>query len=194
MAVRRRGSNMRLRYVLLALGTVLLIAALSLYRFASPVPTTLNGALAAIKEVEEWVKWLTQVQLAALAVLLYVALDKDSLTTRAMTPALQFFTAAGMAALSLSIFLSSWLLSSLPSQLIRLHSKPADSSPSIEFDVYETPAFGWLPWPTLGNFMSTVHLLWACGLLCLGATVVGLLLNRRRLSEATPTSPGEPDH
>lgn len=188
---------MKPRYILSALILVALIFALSLYRFASPVPTTLAGALASIREVEEWVKWLTQIQIAALAVLLYVALDKDTLTTRAMTPAIQVFTATGMASLGLSVFLSSWLLSSLPSQLVRLHSLSISSPPSTEFDVYEIPAFGWLRWPTLGNFMSSVHWLWACGLLCLGATVLGLLLNRQKLAAAsslsTPTSTEESD-
>jgi hypothetical protein len=189
---RRQRNNMKPRYIFSALMVVALIFALSLYRFASPVATTLAGALASIKEVEEWVKWLTQIQVAALAVLLYVALDKDTLTTRAMTPSVQIFTATGMASLGFSIFLSSWLLSSLPSQLVRLHSMAATSPPSTQFDVYEMPAFGWLHWPTLGNFMSTVHWLWACGLLCLGATVLGLLLNRQKLAAASPPSTATP--
>jgi hypothetical protein len=175
---------MKLRYILWALIAVALVAAASLHRFASPIPTTLPGALAAVKEVEEWVKWLTQIQIAAIAVLLYIMLDKDTLTTRAMTPPIQISSAAGITSLSLSVFISSWLLSSLPSQLVRLHSLPANSPPSTQFDIYEISAFGWLRWPTLGNFMATVHWLWAFGLACLGATVLGLLLNRQRLAAA----------
>lgn len=175
---------MKLGHVLLAILLVCAVAAVSLNRYANPVPTNLAGALAALKQVEEWVKWLTQVQLAALAVLLYILLDKDRLTTRALSPIVQVFAVAGLAGLALSVFVSSWLLSALPSQLVRLHAVPSAASMSTQFDVYEVAAFGWLPWPTLGNLMSTVHWLWAVGLLALAATVVGLLLNRQRFAAA----------
>jgi hypothetical protein len=175
---------MKHKYVWLALLVVCLVAAFSIHRYAKPIPTSFEGAIAALKQIEEWAKWLTQVQLGALAVLLYIALDKDTLTTRAMTPLTQVSVAAGLISLSGSIFLSSWLLSSLPSQIVRIHSLPKSPPLSSAFDVYEVAAFGWLKWPTLGNLMSTVHTLWAFGLLCLGAAVLGLLVSRQRISAA----------
>jgi hypothetical protein len=186
---------MKHRDILIALAIVLAVFALSLYRYASPSPTTQAGAIAALKQAEEWVKWVSQVQLAALGVLIYIILEKESLRMRALSRFIQTVAVTGLISLASSIFLSSWLLSSLISNAIRIHATSNDSVPSAKYDVYEQPAFGWLDWPTLGNFLSSVHWLWACGLVALATTIVGLLLKRsdeHTLADAQTDSQQDP--
>lgn len=181
---------MKRRDILIALAIVFAVLALSLHRYASPVPTTQAGAIAALKQAEEWVKWVSQVQLAALGVLIYIILEKESLRIRALSRFIQAVAVTGLISLASSIFLSSWLLSSLISNAIRIHTKSNDLVPSVKYDVYEQPAFGWLDWPTLGNLLSSVHWLWACGLIALAATIVGLLLKRDVQHTSTDAQPG----
>lgn len=181
---------MKCRDVLLALGIVIAILAFSLNRYAIPVATTQAGAIAALKQTEEWVKWVSQVQLAGLGVLIYIILDKESLRLRALSRFIQTVAVTGLISLASSIFLSSWLLSSLISNAIRIHAAPPGSVLSVKYDVYEQPAFGWLDWPTLGNFLSSVHWLWACGLIALATTIVGLLLMRNDQHTSADAQPG----
>ena len=185
-----QGIIMKRRDVLFALTIVLAILAFSLHRYASPTATTQAGAIAALKQAEEWVKWVSQVQLAALGVLIYIILEKDSLRLRALSRFIQTVAVTGLISLASSIFLSSWLLSSLVSNAIRIHAKGNDPVPDVKYDVYEQPAFGWLDWPTLGNFLSSVHWLWACGLIALATTIVGLLLTRNDDPTSAGAQPG----
>lgn len=176
---------MKPRDVFLSLALVLAMFAFSLHRYASPVARRQAGAIAALRQAEEWVKWVSQVQLAALGVLIYIVLDKESLRLRALSRFIQVVAVTGIISLAASIFLSSWLLSSLISNAIRVHAIASDPVPSAKYDVYEQQAFAWLDWPTLGNLLSSVHWLWACGLLALGITIVGLLLASRN-DQPTP--------
>jgi hypothetical protein len=69
-----------------------------------------------------------------------------------------------------SLFFTAWILSSLPSQALRLCHKDPDVA-TTENDVYEASLYMWLqkkrrvPKMRLGFMMSLQHWLWRTGLL-----------------------------
>ena len=167
-------------------------------RNANVIPTTREGGLAALAQVSDWAEWMAGIQTAALGGMALLVFDKDYAAVRALAGTPRFFALAAFCYLGAALFCSAWVLSSLPSLVIRLHAVivPLSSasgalrarravvgangqhSLSGNFDVYEQPLFGWLGdkhFCTLGYLLALKHWLWSLGLLAMAIFVVSQL-------------------
>ena len=147
-------------------------------RCASAIPTTKDAALVALLHIREWAKWMSGIQTATIASLLYLVFDRNSGAMRPLREAVRFVSLVALVFLGAGLFSSAWVLSSLSSHALRLGNICAPAL-SKKFDIYETGAFGWTPdWLTLGYLLSVTHWLWAVGLLAVGGTVISLMRPR----------------
>lgn len=161
--------------VLVLLTGVLWVASL---QQSLPIPTTQPGAIQALNYMQEWAKWMAGIQTAALAVLVYVVFEKDSMNIRRLAPITMSCAFTAFVFLGAALFCSAWVLSSLPSQAVRVYSI-ADKSMNPLFDVYERPLYAWSRAISLGYLLALVHWLWGIGLFSLGATIGTLLFMRK---------------
>ena len=165
-----------LGFVFLLLFLVLWLASLN---YANVIVTSRDGALAALGQIQEWTKWMTGIQTAGLALLVYLVFVKDSVQVRQLPTIVWFFILTTFIFLGSALLCNSWIFSSLSSHSIRVYSVVLEPGAALspEFDVYETPAFGWTPWITLGYLLSVAHWLWVVGLVSLGLAFGRIVLD-----------------
>lgn len=185
---------------LVVLGVLTFAVIASMARIPNPAPTTLDGAVLALGHMEEWAKWMSGIQTAALGALgLLILKDAQKAaelrSTFEVTCAIMTFVALGA-----GLFCSAWVLSSLPSMAIRLHSFPfEEDARCVQYDIYEQPLYGWLREKSpvqvsceakvtqsdssrvafsssnLGYMLTLQHYLWGIGLLSLAGSAYGVL-------------------
>jgi len=137
---------------------------------------TREAALDALSHLETWAKWMAGIETAVVGGIVALLFKHDgavpSLSLHEKRLAFGVFVSMGLA-----LFCSAWVLSSLPSQALRLD--PQAGVPSVQNDIYENTLYGWMAnkkvgWLRLGLVMSLQHWLWVIGL-----TLAGLLFLRR---------------
>lgn len=161
--------------LLIAVTSVALVLLISCFRKVKTDATTREGGTEALKQIQEWSKWMAGIQTAGFGVLALLVLNKDASALRAITDFQRFVAICGFVHLGGALFCTAWLLSALPSQSIRLHAAVTTDERAAEFDVYEQPLFGWSTRLKLAYMMTVLHWLWVVGLLALAAYCVSLL-------------------
>jgi hypothetical protein len=132
-------------------------------------PTSLEGAKEVLSHIQEWAKWISGIQTLTIAALAWFVLgDKREITIRGETQ--YFFAILAFVCIGAALYFSAWILASVPSQSIRIHTHPANV-PGNHFDVYEQKLLG-RKGPTLGYFLTLNHWYWGVGLLSFGILIV----------------------
>jgi len=170
------------RWLLCALVSIILVLAASSALRALREPkadsTTLEGGVEALKLIQEWSTWMAGIQTAAFGAFAWLLFDKDTAAVKQITD-FQLLTAVfGFVHLGSALFCTAWLLSALPSQVIRLYRVQETATRAKAFDVYEQPLFGWCKKIKLAYMMTVTHWLWAIGLISLAAYCVSLLVQK----------------
>ncbi|WP_230181233.1 hypothetical protein [Aquabacterium sp. CECT 9606] len=148
------------------------------------------------------------IQTAALGVLALAVLDKDYLHGRSLSGMQSALAVCAFVLLGCALLASAWVLSSIPSQAIRLHAVLAKQTElNAAFDIYEQPVYGWLVkadgdqtkrdsrWATkvftFGYLLTVKHTFWVLGLLCLGGLAATIFLTpppaKAECPSASPT-------
>jgi hypothetical protein len=153
--------------VLTIAGLALLV---SVARCPNPNVTSQDGAELALEYLLEWAKWMAGIQTAALGGLALLLRSEDK-APRPMTDQQRFFALSAFTLLGLALFITAWILSSLPSLAVRMHEHPSPRV-SERYDIYEQGLYGWMPSLKLAYFMTAQHWLWGLGLLSFGAFIV----------------------
>jgi hypothetical protein len=175
---------------------IVVVLGVSNWRLPNKLSTTLTGATAALGHVQEWAKWMSGIQTAALGGLLFFVFNKDSGTLRAELPAHGVFAILTLIFLGGGLFASAWILASLPSMAIRIHGLPQgnrdlqaqghrahredgpndahtqEGPASPDLDIYEQGLFGWSKSVSLGYVLTVQHWLWAIGLLAMATHIL----------------------
>lgn len=164
---------------------ILLLAALalliSLVRFPNPKATSEEGGELALQYLLEWATWMAGIQTAALGGLALFFRSEDK-TSKYITEKQRQFALSAFVFLGLGLFLTAWILSSLPSLAVRMHAPPAPGVDELyRYDVYEQDLYGWIPLK-LAYFMTAQHWFWALGLLSLGAYIISRFAETSALS------------
>ena len=143
--------------ILIAFSIVLLVLVGShFFRKPNPIDTTRKGATDFLSQTSEWVKWMAGIQTAALGFLALAVLDKDYLYGRNLNDFQRALAVFSFVFLGAALLASAWVLSSIPSQSIRLHAiKAGDTDLKPDFDIYEQPLYGWMKDHGLGKNKST---------------------------------------
>lgn len=172
---------MKLWHIALVILLLIVVLCIASFNYASVIVTTREGALAALGHIQEWTKWMSGIQTAALTMLVYLVFVKDSVKVRALPPDVWFFVLVTFIFLGSALLCNSWIFSSLSSHSIRIYSVVLEEGGilSPQFDIYETPAFGWTPWLTLGYLLSVAHWLWVMGLVSLAVAFGRLVFTER---------------
>lgn len=158
------------------LGGLIALIALSGIRSRRTIATTKDGALTAISHIQHWAQWMAGIQTAALAGLALMVFDDKAPVLRPLPEPAPLFALASLLYLGAALFCSAWVMSSLPSQTIRIHAHQGKNSDLCEhFDVYEQKLYEAIWSPRLGYLLTLKHYLWAVGLLNL-AFFAGTLL------------------
>lgn len=167
--------------IILAISLLFVVLWLASFSYADVVVTSREGALAALDQIQVWTQWMTGIQTAALAMLVYIVFVKDSIKVRSLPSDVWFFVMTTFIFLGSALLCNSWIFSSLSSHSIRIYTVVLQEGGylSPQFDIYESPAFGWTPWLTLGYLLSVAHWLWVVGLISLGAAVGRLIFVER---------------
>ncbi len=180
-------STIKARTYLPLLATLVIgIFFIATIRQASPIETTIDGAILALNHIQEWAKWMTGIEIGGLAALTYILFEKESMQVRAINPYTQLFALSSFLLLSVALFISAWIFSSLSSHAIRIHALADINIPTIRLDIYESSAFGWTQsskltkWITLGYMLNLAQWLWALGLTFMGITVGRLIFSPRQ--------------
>jgi hypothetical protein len=122
----------RVRAIILASGIALLWLCLS--DGGGPRPAHTEHAIKALDRVKDWTTWLAGLQTAALAAM--AALCRRDKGALYLSPSQQNPAFFALLFLGLSIILSTWILSALPSIELRLPETNARITFSIENDIY----------------------------------------------------------
>jgi hypothetical protein len=165
--------------LLLALALIVLVLACSALGRGKAEETTSEGGVKAIELIQEWSKWMAGIQTAAFGAFAWLVFDKDAAAVKPLTDFQRFTATVGFVHLGSALFCTAWLLSALPSQVIRLHAAQTNSTRANVFDVYEQPLFGWWAKLKLGYMMTVMHWLWAIGLISLAAYCLSLLVDEK---------------
>jgi hypothetical protein len=165
--------SVQLVTVLSALGVVL---AMPLALKPPSIPSTKEGALAAIQQIVEWAKWMSGIQTAAIAGLAAMVFTRGSIGVQPIPLCASVSALAAFVFLGAALFLNAWVLSAMPSHALRVHAKAAVAPPgSTEFDIYEQSLYGWSERVSLGYMLAAKHWLWGAGLLAFGSFFLALL-------------------
>lgn len=184
------------QYMAIAVAIVIVLCVLigsHFLRAVNPIETTRQGATDFLTHTAEWAKWMAGIQTAALGVLALAVLDKDYLYGRCLTSAQSVLAVSAFVLLGCALLTSAWVLSSIPSQAIRLHAVRAkDTERNSAFDIYEQPLYGWLVEPadrsekrklwretkvfTFGYLLTVQHSFWGIGLLCLAGIAATIFI------------------
>lgn len=156
-----------LRQIFIIAGLALLI---SIARCPNPNVTNQEGATLALEYLLEWAKWMAGIQTAALGGLALL-LRSEGKTSGPITDQQRFFALSAFVFLGLGLFITAWILSSLPSLAVRMYEHPSPGV-SDRYDIYEQGLYGWMPSLKLAYFMTAQHWLWGLGLLSLGAFTI----------------------
>lgn len=159
---------------------------------AETIATSRKGAESFLSYTADWAKWMAGIQTAALGVLALVTLDKDYLYGRELNDCQTALAVFTFVFLGSALLASAWVLSSIPSQVIRLHSvTAADTEIKTEFDIYEQQLYGWAkksPF-TFGWLLTVKHILWVAGLFSLAALAITIHLNHPAAAPCHPSCP-----
>jgi hypothetical protein len=181
--------------ILIAFAIVLLVLIGSHFlRASDPISTTRKGATEFLSQTSEWTKWMAGIQTAALSVLALAVLDRDYLYGRNLDEVQRGLAVFSFVFLGSALFASAWVLSSIPSQSIRLHAiEAADTELKQEFDIYEQPLYGWMKSGgrpaqgenakpkrvfTFGYLLTVKHTLWVLGLLAVAGLAITIFVTR----------------
>src|SRR5262249_10493491 len=108
----------------------------------NPMSVTREAALDALSHLETWANWMAGIETAVVGGLVALLFKHEAATD----PSLSFYEkslAFGVfVAMGLALFCSAWILSSLPSQALRLDPQPG--VPGIQNDIYENTLYGWM--------------------------------------------------
>jgi len=122
-----------------------------------PDKVAFDNAKIALERLGSWATWLTGLQTAAMAAMALLVNKKENTLTEIQTKygffVLLFF--------GVSIVLSTWLLSSLPSAQMRLNNT---GSPDEQNDIYRMKIFSFIPF-TIGRFSGIVHTYFLVGVI-----------------------------
>jgi hypothetical protein len=161
-------------YVAFAVLAVVVGLCVSVFRNPNKVKTTRAGAELALNHLQEWSKWMSGIQTAALGGLGLMTFDCKSGSLLQADDAARGFAVAAAVLLGAALFCSAWVLSALPSLAIRIYAE-TEKEPSAKFDVYEMPLFGWLKeYVHVGYLLTAQHWLWGLGLLALGGFLLSI--------------------
>jgi len=156
------------------LGGILLLVVLTLgisfIRFPSPLATSREGAVLALSYFQEWAKWMSGIQTAALGGLALLVFQDDTKVLKSMSGPQKFFSLSAFVFLALGLFLAAWILSSLPSLAVRIYHRDSPDR-HVQYDVYEQGVYGWSK-VKVGYLTTAQHWFWAFGLLSLGVYVL----------------------
>ena len=155
-------------------------------RAPNVVPSTREGAKVALDHLQEWAKWMSGIQTAALAALGLLLFKEDTKRLLINTKWETLAAVCTFVLLGTALFASSWILSSLPSLAVRIYSHPDLPSLAPYYDIYEQRLFGWFPL-SVGYLLTLQHWLWALCLISFGANA--LLVIKRGGAQA-----GRPPH
>lgn len=151
---------------------VLLAAAV---RRRNVIATTQKGADEALKHISEWSKWMAGIQTTAIAGLAFLVMDEEAAGVHRLPDPAAFFALAGFGLLGIALYFNAWVISSLPSQAIRVHADMPSNDKLAFYDVYEQPLFGWSRQVHLGYVLNAKHWLWGHGLLAVGLFFISLM-------------------
>lgn len=178
--------------LVIAFALVSLVLVVSTFKVANAkkIATSRKGAESFLSYTADWAKWMAGIQTAALGVLALATLDKDYLYGRELNDCQTALAVFTFVFLGSALLASAWVLSSIPSQAIRLHSVTgADTEPKTEFDIYEQQLYGWVkkgPF-TFGWLLTVKHILWVVGLLSLAALAITIHLNHPAAEPCNPS-------
>lgn len=151
-------------------------------RQANPLDTFVENAKDALSHIQEWAKWMAGLQTAAIAGLWLLLTEKDSSHFIKLDDCQKVLALSGFIFLGAAILCSGWVLSSVPTQIIRL-PRYNTIKPSKIYDIYEQPLYGYLnsikqfKSIKLGDLLSLNHWYWATGLICLATLVSYKFIN-----------------
>ena len=132
----------------------------------NPSISNLDSARTALGQIQTWAQWMAGIQTAAIGAIGAIASPTAASPTVVVTA--RPWGIASFIFLSLGLYFSAWVLSSVPSINIRLGRLSKNVS-SKEFDIHCWPSF---TWPggrfSLGLLMGLQHWCWALGLACFG--------------------------
>lgn len=163
--------------------TVILVALILISALWLPYSFFANSVSGGTKEtakealgvMKDWTVWMASIQTATIAALGLIA--KDGLPTLKLS-ALQVDLVILVTLFNtLALFFSAWLLTSLPSLMLRVYQ---DNLPSYDF--YNFPLYAYMDNTikmrrfTVGFFAFWNHWLWGIGILLFGALSVSLVV------------------
>jgi hypothetical protein len=119
-----------------------------------PHATGIENANKALDRVKDWTTWMAGLQTAALATI--AALCKKDKGPISLSPMQQNPAFFALLFLGLSIILSTWILSSLPSIQLRLPEAKSDQGFSAMNDIYIQPLYTEVPFK-LGPLTGITH-------------------------------------
>lgn len=144
-------------------------------------PVSYESAKEALDRIKDWAVWMTGLQTAAIGVVAYFVFGKEDVhDVNCFQRGLAFAASLWM---GLSIVLSTWVLSSLPSIQIRLKYSASAETEHKENDIFEKPLFT-RHYFLLGPFTAAYHTLFLFGLLA-----CGLLIGYSFLKGSSPKPP-----
>lgn len=168
-------------FVLIAIGIALLTG-------GNVVPSTIKGATLALERMEEWAKWMSGIETAAVAGLMYSLLDENKKLISISNRSKDLAIGAGFF-LGLALLIAAWIFSSISSLAIRIHS--SDEDYAIQgYDIGEAIMYAkpWIP-VRVGFLVIFHHWCWAIGLVSFAAyTINNLFLQPVTPAASPPTS------
>lgn len=154
--------------ILFVIGMIL--PSIAAYIFSKSVVvahTTLDGAKEALVHIQEWAKWVSGIQTLTIAGLAWLFVDEDRKITLHGYESL--FAALAFCCLGIALFVSAWILSSVPSLSLRIHEDGKNRFDS-QYDVYEQTMWG-RGGLRLGTLLTLNHWYWGWSLLSFGTIV-----------------------
>lgn len=140
-----------------------------------PISCTRNGAILTLNYLNEWAKWMTGIESAALGALGFLVFG-DKKEPLDLTYFESLFAWLSLFFLGFALITSAWILAALPSIATRIHQGTDDTS-HPDFDVLEKSIFARTS-PKLGFVVTIHHWLWGLGLLSLGSFAVAAYVFR----------------
>ena len=144
-------------------GIALSVAGAWLASRARAVPTVQKGALAALDQTGDFIKWLAAIETAVLGGLAAFVFGGEQGSAPVLDLHARSFAMASTVLLGLALIFAGWVLTSLGSITARIHASATRGS-SIEFDILNMPLAARVPRVRLGFVKTIHHGLWVFGI------------------------------
>lgn len=144
-------------------GIVLSLAGAWISSRSRAIPTTKEGALAALEQTQDFIKWLAAIETAVLGGLAAFVFGGAQGAARSLDADATSYAIASTVLLGLALIFAGWVLTSLGSVTARIHASTTRDS-SVEFDILNMPLAARVPWILLGSVKTIHHGLWVFGI------------------------------